>query len=401
VPPIGPETYRRLLVSKSLLASHEGVLTPRSDAISVARTILTAHDAAELALAAIATEVAAEVRDQTTLMEYPAAIVKARPAPGAFPGRSYLDALNRARRDFKHAGNLPHVPDWYRVIEKVTSWIGQWCSTYLELDFDALQPDDLLVRDEVREFYRAARAAHEAGDYREALENLGRALLCVLEGFPRMALPVIGEPNPNRALLLTAFGVSASQLLTLEEFLPHVHRDWKTNQIMLEWRTRGRGHPANWKRRKVAFCLDAFLDVALKVQHAEPVPWAVPFEAVFDDVIVARDSPVELWHYGPGKGKSLLTAMMGEKGPVVATLQPGERLRCRLSPSPYEMGPARGNPAFSVEMAQVLELRSDTLPDGVAYVERELVEIAYDAKDDPIARHFLTDEANEVDEEPR
>jgi len=111
-------------VSKDLLASREGVLTPRSDAISVARTILRAHDAAELALAAIATEVAAEVRDQATLMEYPVAILRVRPGSNAFPGRSYLESLNRARRDFKHAGNLPHVPDWYRVIEKVTTLIS-------------------------------------------------------------------------------------------------------------------------------------------------------------------------------------------------------------------------------------------------------------------------------------
>jgi len=381
-------------VSKDLLASREGVLTPGSDAISVARTILRAHDAVELALAAIATEVAAEeVRDQATLMEYPAAILKVRPGP--FPGRSYLESLNRARRDFKHAGNLPHVPDWYRVIEKVTTLIGEWCLTYLDLDFDALQPDDLLVREEVRDFYRAARVAYEAGDYREALENLGRGLLCVVEGSLRPPFPTVGEPDPHRALLLTAFGVSASQLLTLEEFLPSVHRDLMTRQIVVEWRTRYLGHPANWKRTNVMFCLDAFLNLALKVQHVEPLPLAVPVVMVYDDVIVARDSRVELWHYEPISGLSILAGKPSEKRSIVAVLEPGQRLRCRLSPSPYEIGLDRTNPAFSIEMAKVLEVRSDALPMGVAYVEREVVDITYEAKDDPIARHFL---ANEVDE---
>ena len=73
---LGPDILRRLLIAKHLLASHDGHLTPNSDPISVARTILTAHDAAELALAAIATACNADVNDRSTLMDYPPAIVK-------------------------------------------------------------------------------------------------------------------------------------------------------------------------------------------------------------------------------------------------------------------------------------------------------------------------------------
>ena len=51
---LAEETLRRLLVAKHLLASSGGQLTPHSDATTVARMILAAHDAAELALAAIA-----------------------------------------------------------------------------------------------------------------------------------------------------------------------------------------------------------------------------------------------------------------------------------------------------------------------------------------------------------
>lgn len=55
--PIAPDILRRLLVSRHLLASHEGRLTPQSDAMALAQVILTAHDAAELAIAAVATAV--------------------------------------------------------------------------------------------------------------------------------------------------------------------------------------------------------------------------------------------------------------------------------------------------------------------------------------------------------
>ena len=74
--------------------------------LAVAHIILTAHDATELALAAIATATGAEVKkDQPTLMDYPGPIAAAkRGASAIFEGRPFLDQLNRVRRDLKHAG---------------------------------------------------------------------------------------------------------------------------------------------------------------------------------------------------------------------------------------------------------------------------------------------------------
>ena len=51
---IPEETLRRLMVSKHLLAASSGQQTPDADALTVARLVLTAHDAAELAAATIA-----------------------------------------------------------------------------------------------------------------------------------------------------------------------------------------------------------------------------------------------------------------------------------------------------------------------------------------------------------
>src|ERR1700693_797920 len=54
VPPLRQDVLDRLLVAKGLLGPIRFAQPPRPDRISLARQILAAHDAAELALAAIA-----------------------------------------------------------------------------------------------------------------------------------------------------------------------------------------------------------------------------------------------------------------------------------------------------------------------------------------------------------
>jgi hypothetical protein len=63
-----PELVRRLLVSKQILGT-PGLLTPHSDPIVIAQAILAAHDAAELAAAAIATVVGADIKEGASLMD--------------------------------------------------------------------------------------------------------------------------------------------------------------------------------------------------------------------------------------------------------------------------------------------------------------------------------------------
>jgi hypothetical protein len=206
-------------VSKTILGT-PGQLTPHSDPIVVARAILAAHDAAELAAATVAGAVGADVNEGATLMKYPPAIVKCHPIPAMFPGRNYLDQLNRARRDFKHAGILPNVVDWYRVTDNAARYIGSWCEIYLSVDFDALSAYELLTNTMARDRYRQAEEAYNSGHYQEALEHLARALVHALTRAPRIPLPEVGVPDTHQALLLTAFGVSPSEFLTLQELLP-------------------------------------------------------------------------------------------------------------------------------------------------------------------------------------
>src|SRR2546426_8125461 len=61
--------------------------------------------------------------EKAHVVDYPAALEQVR----HFPGRAFVSSLNRVRNNFKHAGMLPHVPDWYRVISNTETWVAEWC----------------------------------------------------------------------------------------------------------------------------------------------------------------------------------------------------------------------------------------------------------------------------------
>jgi hypothetical protein len=387
---ITDKTVQGLLVSRQLLVGHGAQLTPQSDAVSVARAVLTSHDAADVALATIAVAVGAEVRDKTFMTMYPEAVLKVRRDVNAFPGVKFLDSLNRVRNNFKHAGVLPNVQEWYRVVDNIGGWITEWCDVFLGVDFEGLDLSDLLVHDDVRALYGDAKRGHGDGDEQGALEAIGRALLIVLERVPRIVFPVVGTARTEDALLLTAFGVSASEYLTLHELLPTVHREIGGNAtIKVEWNTRGHGHPANWTPTNVRFCLETFLDVAIKLQHAAPLPYAVHFKWVYDDVISPRDAaPVELWQY-EWEGKTVLTAT-ATRGRAVYVLQPGERLVCEVEPSDVEVGGGlTALKGLTLGNTPIWRVKAPNLEGGYANVEAALVNLSYQPQDDPLARHWL------------
>ncbi len=109
--PLTPDSLRRLLMVKGLLGEIHA-LTPTSDALAVARAILTAHDAAELALATLADILGARPKDPAFLMNYAGAL---RDKLGDLAGYGFLSSLNDERVSFKHKGNLPNVQQWHRV----------------------------------------------------------------------------------------------------------------------------------------------------------------------------------------------------------------------------------------------------------------------------------------------
>src|SRR2546423_4237505 len=69
--PINPDILQRMLVVKHLLAAKRDQLTPNSDAVAVAQAVLASHDAAERALAAIASHLRApQLTDKLFLTDY-------------------------------------------------------------------------------------------------------------------------------------------------------------------------------------------------------------------------------------------------------------------------------------------------------------------------------------------
>ncbi len=290
------EVVPRLLVSKQLLET-AGQLTPDSEPVEVARAILSAHDAAELCLAAIADEVRVPgLRGEAFLLTYASALAKHPHSARELAGMGYLRQLNDARVGFKHLGNLPNVQQWYRVIEKVWTYIDQWCQEYLGMPLSGLGLEQLLRKQEVKDGYlRALRLADE-GRYQQALEEIAKTLFLALEDCPGVAYPTFGARNADQALMLTAFGVRPTQYISLVEFLPRVWRLGTQGELRLEWITRETGHPANWSEGAVRFCLGALLDTALKVQHAAPMPIPIHYRWVYDDLLTAGPNGAELWN---------------------------------------------------------------------------------------------------------
>ncbi len=139
------------------------------------------------------------------------------------------------------------------------------------------------------------------------------------------------------------------------------------------------------------FCLETFLDLALKIQHAAPVPRALDFSWVFDDVITPRGESADLFVY-EFEGPPFLQTVKRRK--VVRTLRKGEKLRCSLSPSTVQEKPATAGlesllrPEPTLETADVLSLwlGEDLESVSIMYVERNDVEVGAEPKSDDFAR---------------
>lgn len=385
---IREEVLRRVLVGKHLLATAMGQLTPQSDATAVAKSILTSHDAAELAIAAIAGHLGTPgLTDRLALVEYADRIEKHTEKAGALPGATFLKQLNTVRRSFKHEGILPDVKTWYRVVENTWGWVDEWCRKYLGTDLEAIDQDVLLENKAVRDLYREARTLRAKGAYRECLEALGQAAYLVLDAFSGIRFPILGEANVNHALMLSAYGVRPSDFLALQRYLPSVREDSKTRILMIKWSTRKTGHPGNWTDQSCGFCLETFLDIALKIQHAPWHPEPVDFLSVFDDVIRAKVDGVELYRLKV-EGAFPFAKVVGKD--LIRRLKKDEEVRGLLWPVEK---PAEGLGKIfaertTIETADELNLFSESIPGGPVYVEAKLVEIAYAPKEEDFVKKY-------------
>jgi hypothetical protein len=114
-----PEVLDRLLLSKSFLDRIRFQPAAVHDRHKLAANIIAAHDAAELAIAAIAHERGCSPANggKTYLMDYFDPIEKTTEIP--VHGRDYFRQLNGVRSLLKHQGLYPDAKQWARVAETV------------------------------------------------------------------------------------------------------------------------------------------------------------------------------------------------------------------------------------------------------------------------------------------
>ncbi len=381
------DVLKRLLVAKQLLAPARGQLTPNSDAVVVAEAVLRAHDAAELALAAIADELRIPgLTGRLYLMNYVELVEKHTNKP--LPGATFLRRFNMARDGFKHHGNVPATREWYGVVDQTWSYFDDWCHAYLDLSLDSIDLMALLSDSRVKELCGEAKQLHREERYKEALEHLGMALYYVLESCPGIRAPGLNEPNIHDALTLSAYGVRPSEFLSLQEFLPKVRKDPSKKKLKVSWDTRKTGHPGNWTGRNIAFCLEAVVDVALKTQYAPWHPNPVEFYWVYDDVITAKRDQVVLWRKEPVEGFPFF--LESEEKVEVMRLNRGQSLRGMIvvpREKPGGLAQALG-PEATVETVETLGIMSEEIQ-GFAYVARDDVEISYAPKENEIVRRLF------------
>jgi hypothetical protein len=284
----------RLLLSKSLLDRIRFQPIAVHDRHAVATNIITAHDAAELAIAAIADELDClpANRAKTFLMDYFDPIEKKN---GASPhGRDYLRQLNDVRNLLKHQGLYPDGRQWSRVAESVYQDVAKWCLDYLNIAFGELDESALLSDPEVKKLYDDAKQAATDGNYKQALEKIAVALSLVFENNAALRGLTVGNARSDEVIRLSGFGVHANDFLALQQFLPRV-ASYGEKQGVSEWKQSGFGHPGNWREDTVNFCLGAFLDVAIKIQDARWIPGALPRSVLYDQEIEALKDNVEIW----------------------------------------------------------------------------------------------------------
>ena len=195
----------------------------------------------------------------------------------------YFKQLNDARNSLKHAGNLPNTYQWSTVGQDVYEKISDICREILGISLDEIDESELLLNADAKGHFSLAKQARASGEFRLALEELGKALFISLENTPGLGGIRIGSAKAEDALKLTAFGISVNDFLRLQEFLPMVSAPPPDLSVPTEvlWKQSGFGHPGNWREDVVDFCLTAYLRVALGVQTAAGIPYALEFSTLY------------------------------------------------------------------------------------------------------------------------
>jgi hypothetical protein len=288
------EVLHRLLLAKSILEPARAAAWAQPNAHLVARQLLNAHDAADLAFAGIADHLnkLPPKRDAPSMIECLGLI-----GSEAKIHVPYFRQLNDARNGLKHTGNLPNTHQWSSVGMDVYEKISGICREVLGISLDEVDESELLLNPDAKVHFSLAKEARASGEFRLALEEIGKALFISLENAAGLEGVRVGRAKAEDALKLTAFGISVNDFLRLQEFLPMVSAPPPDLSVPTEvlWQQSGFGHPGNWRKDVVDFCIGAYLGVALGIQNAPWIPYAVEFSTLYDYKVTAKEEGVEVW----------------------------------------------------------------------------------------------------------
>lgn len=395
------------MLSKSLLRRIRLHPVAEPNRHLLATHLLTAHDAVEIALAAIADERERLPADKDwNLMRCLASLKELHPGQEV-PGTGYFRRLNQARIGVKHFGNLPDPQQWDRLGDTVYGHVSEWCTQYLGLSFEELDESALLASDEVRRYFGSAKQAMAEQNSERVLVEIAFALHTVFMESGAVWSLQVGTPKAEDAIRLTGFGVHANDFLALQEFLPLVGEN-EAGGLTHTWKVENYGHPGNWTAANADFCLNAFLDVALKVQDARRIPTAVPFGVLYEYKVTAVRDGVEVckevWEPAPGpvgllskrrEAKSSSRTVPEGTLPLASLLPGRRRLECTktLARGDSLRGSIRFDkyPAPATEGEQVEEVRV-TASDGsgsVGIVLKQEVIITCVPRDNPFVKKYF------------
>lgn len=326
---VSKEAADLLLLSKSMLDKIRFQVGASTDRYSLAVQILTAHDASELALSAVAYHTRKlPGKTQIFLMDYFEPLKSLHPEREV-DGKEYFSQLNRVRNNLKHHGLFPDPGQWAHVGERVYSYISEWCSQYLGFPIEELDQSILLEDEEVKALYDEAKELLIKGEYKLVLEKLAHVLKQVFDNNTAVRGLAVGIAHAEDAIKLTGFGVDANDFLTLQQFLPKMvlSRDgWN-----LKWEQEKYGHPGNWHEEAANFCLESFLDIALKIQRTPWIPGPIHFAVLYEQRIEVLKDKTEVWNLPTGQETSLTLSGNVIQRTFITTLSKGDVLRGSVS----------------------------------------------------------------------
>jgi len=303
------EVLARILLAKKIYNDAELACSNLIDQTVFTKGIFLLHDAAEIALAAVANHLNAEFKDRNYLLSYYKLIKDQAPRKGNVPLRREMERLNTIRNTAKHEGILPDTKSNAYLASAVYSLFEKICKKYLDLEFSSISLKSLIRDERIREYINKAEKNIDIGKIKEAFVSLAYAMFYICESltipllYPPLSEDVKGEaqyyipPMDKTAHMvnLIGHGVDLFQYDQFKTFVPKIGRYKKSGKTFHQW-DKYFGHPANWTKEKAEFCLHFCIETALKFQK-EPYEKLKPifYFNVYVDVIKAKTKETAFW----------------------------------------------------------------------------------------------------------